>query len=95
MILGVLTDDMGDLLIENGEIATGDCTADMVERIVVASKGEIKTAPLSGCGIYSIVGGPANAYNSFKVRLIEDLKRNNISYKSINVDINGVKVELE
>jgi hypothetical protein len=47
----LLDNETGDLLIEKGAVAIGNCEEQIVEIVLVANRGEIKEVPLIGAEI--------------------------------------------
>jgi hypothetical protein len=84
-ITDILSDGSGDIQIgTGGDFAIGDCRADMVERLLRAGAGEFKFYAELGVGIVRALGSNGDL-NSIKVKLIEDMKRCGIDYKTIEV----------
>jgi hypothetical protein len=69
---GLLTDDDGDILIRNRSLVIGDCTADVVQRVLEAYPGEFREYPKLGCFVASQQNGtpdpfwPGNAKKQLK-----------------------------
>lgn len=54
---GLLVDEEGDLIVENGTIKTGENTEQVAHWVVVANRGEFKEFPLIGGEIIKMING--------------------------------------
>lgn len=82
-----------DLLIENGDLMIGEASGDLVERLAYASVGEFKMSPQSGFGLAYMINAPGNLQEVVPT-IIEDMKRNGVDYKKIEIDSNGINITL-
>lgn len=82
-----------DLLVENGDFMVGEASEDIIERLAYANVGEFKMAPQSGFGLANMINAPGGT-DSLMVPIMEDLKRNGVDYKKIEIDSNGINITL-
>jgi hypothetical protein len=92
-MIDFLSDENGDIAVRGGDLATGEAQTVVVEQLVVASGGEFKFSPVLGVGTVRAIGSNGNIDN-IKVKLIEDMKRCNIDYKSIEIINKIIEVRL-
>jgi hypothetical protein len=59
---GILTDENGDIMVQNGSLIIGNNAADCVQRTLEAYKGEIKAQPLLGCNVRSMLNGAPDPF---------------------------------
>lgn len=81
-----------DLLVENGDLVVGEASEDIIERLAYANVGEFKMAPKSGFGLTKMINAPGGT-DALMVPIMEDLKRNGVDYKKIEID-NGINITL-
>lgn len=82
-----------DLVVENGDFLTGEASEDIIERLAYAGVGEFKMAPLSGFGLSRMIGAPEGS-DGLMTSIMEDLKRNGVNYKKIDINGNGINITL-
>lgn len=82
-----------DLLVENGDLVVGEASEDIIERLAYANKGEFKMSPQSGFGLSRMRNAPGGN-DSLMTPIMEDLKRNGVDYKKIEIDSNGINITL-
>ncbi len=82
-----------DLLVENGDFMVGEASEDIIERLAYANVGEFKMAPQSGFGLVNMINAPGGT-DALMVPIMEDLKRNGVDYKKIEIDSNGINITL-
>lgn len=82
-----------DLLVENGDFVIGEASEDIIERLAYANVGELKMAPQSGFGLSRMRNAPGSS-DSLMAPIMEDLKRNGVDYKKIEIDSNGINITL-
>ena len=61
-MLGFLIDTDGELLVQNGNLAIGDVTADIAERVIVAYPGEFKEVPVIGGNVKTAQNGQLSPF---------------------------------
>ncbi|MEG1998453.1 MAG: hypothetical protein RR015_00375, partial [Bacteroidales bacterium] len=54
---GILTDDRGFMLLENGQLAVGDTTADVAQRVLQVYPGDFKEVPQIGLFAAGLING--------------------------------------
>jgi hypothetical protein len=79
--------EMGDIKLQDGQIAIGEVSLDIVERLLESNAGEWKMSPESGIGARKMIGAPTN--DSLRVSVIENLKRQGIEYKEVRCSQEG------
>jgi len=84
----ILTDKGGDLVIENGDLVTGDSEVQEIESILVAEKGHFSQFPLIGVGVRKRLSGPFKAA-SFKRDVRVNLESDGFNVNKVDVDEEG------
>ncbi|MDR0873906.1 MAG: hypothetical protein LBN27_10660 [Prevotellaceae bacterium] len=87
-----LTDEDGDLLIQNGDLVIGDCRYDLARRILLAYPGEFKELPTLGCNVRSQINGTPNPF--WRGEATKQLRSQGLDITKLNITANGVEVEL-
>jgi hypothetical protein len=64
-----LTDDNGDLIIENGDFKKGDATYQHMRDIIIAAPGHYRQFPLIGANIRMMQNGPMDGEMRRQIRL--------------------------
>lgn len=59
--------DSGELRVERGDLVLGESTAQHIEHILLAQKGEYKQSPLTGIGILNYLNAPINGVMRLKL----------------------------
>lgn len=77
-----LLTDSGDLKIENGDFAAGDATQDNQRLLLLAEKGELKHAPLTGVGLRSYLNDDGTREMLREIR--RQFVRDGMSVQSLN-----------
>lgn len=91
---GILQDDEGDLLLQNGDFVTGDVNQDIVADTIDLLPGDNKTYPLFGVGLRKAIGGQPDAYFSGKLRSQSKAQGIQITKVSINDQDGSISIEL-
>lgn len=52
---GILLDENGELVVKNGSVVIGNTTNQEIHLIITMNKGEMRTHPLLGAGVYRLV----------------------------------------
>ena len=82
---GILLDENGDLLVQNGSLAVGDVTAQNQRLLLLANEGEFKEAPTKGVGIDKFCedNTPENLVRKIRSQYFQEgLKINRLQIKS-------------
>jgi hypothetical protein len=90
---GILTDDSGDLMVQNGALVIGDCTAQLCERLIISWQGEFKLYPLIGGNAKRNINGNAGVFWAGEVR--GQLKSQGINVKRVSANAEGFTVEID
>jgi hypothetical protein len=88
---GILTDDEGEIMIRNRSLVIGDIREDILERVIVARRGDLKEHPLLGGGIQDMLKGRPDPFWAGDVRA--QLKACGVEVKRI--EVNGEEIEVE
>ncbi|MBI9055527.1 MAG: hypothetical protein JEY96_17015 [Bacteroidales bacterium] len=91
---GILQDDEGDLLVQNGDFVTGDISQDIVADTILALPGDYKTYPLFGAGLRKAFNGKPNVFFAGKLRSQLNAQGIQASKVSINDQDGSIQVEL-
>ncbi len=97
-MIGILLNTEGDLAIDTTLDATlkikglviGNCTADIVERVLVAYPGAFKNVPLIGANITADLNGPSGAIS--RAKILEHLKSAGVVVN--NVSVQGTEINI-
>lgn len=65
---GILLDEHGEIMIENGAMKIGDVDIQVVEHVIGAFQGEYKESPLLGGNIRKMLNGMPNPFWSQDVQ---------------------------
>ena len=88
---GILTDENGDMMVQNGSLLIGNNSADCVQRILEAYRGEVKEQPLLGCNVREMLNGsPDPFWRSDAIRQIQSQHIN----ADVNFTENGIQVSI-
>jgi len=82
-----------DLILSGGDLCVGDSTLQNQYLILAAQKGEFKEHPLFGAGIADSVNDEDNTY--WKHRINEELKRDGMIVKKIEINGETIKINAE
>lgn len=88
---GILTDENGDMMVQNGSLVIGDNSVDCAVHILEAYKGEFKEIPLLGCNIRDMLNGSPDPF--WRSDATRQLQAQHIN-ASINFTENGLEVEI-
>jgi hypothetical protein len=83
-----------EIAIKNKTMLIDDNRMDIVERVIDSNKGEWKEIPLMGVGIMNMIGSNESD-NSLNVYIKEDLERNMIETKNIEIEKGKIDISLE
>jgi hypothetical protein len=88
---GILIDDNGDILVQNGTVTIGNITQDVCQRVIEAYPGEFKEYPIVGCRIRQRIGANKDPF------LTTDIKRqlNNVGVKVSDITIDGDDIQVK
>ena len=90
---GLLIDsETGDLLIEKGAVAIGNCEEQIVEMVLVANRGDFKEVPLIGAEIELMLSGEKDTLWPLKAKRM--IKACGVEVSKISItDDNIITVE--
>jgi hypothetical protein len=86
----MLIDEHGDLMVRNGSLVVGDCTADVAERILRAWPGEFKDAPLLGGSIDQLRHGAVDPF--WRGNVIQQLRSQGVDLERLDITEQGIEV---
>ncbi len=81
-----------DLKICSGTFCKGDVSQDIIEDTLMAVPGNYKNAPLIGIAIEGMINSTFEPFLPNKIK--EQLSQQGIETKQINIDSDGVSIEL-
>ena len=85
---GLLTDmKTGDLAIEKGSAAVGDCEPQIIESVLLAQRGELKELPLIGAEVRQHLGGQRDPFWPSETKKM--IKAVGVEVHSLQVDTDG------
>ena len=90
---GILLDETGEVMIQNGSMVVGDATLQNQYFLLVAHKGEFKEYPTLGVGISDMVGDEDEL--EWKKRIREEFKKDDLKVRTIDLDLQTGKIEIE
>ena len=79
-----LINDNGELIIQNGDFATGTSDGQQQKLLLICEKGSIKEYPVTGVGAFRFLEGEDAA---------ELLRQINIQFTGDGMNVNSLKVE--
>ncbi|MDR2652136.1 MAG: hypothetical protein LBC68_07460 [Prevotellaceae bacterium] len=89
---GILIDsETGDLMINNGAIALGDITSQVVEHVLIANRGEYKEFPLIGGEIDKMRNGNPDTF--WRGRIKDMLSACGVNVTRLDVDNGNINIE--
>ncbi|HQL70480.1 MAG TPA: hypothetical protein PLA77_06600, partial [Bacteroidales bacterium] len=74
-------------------LAIGVCDSDVIERCLITMPGELKHAPMAGCGINMTIGGSDTKF--IPQRIIEQLKVAKINVYSVKLINNEIQIDYD
>jgi hypothetical protein len=86
---GILVDENGDLMVRNGSMAIGECSADVAERVMVSWTGEFKHAPVLGGNAKQMIAGTVDPFR--KGQLKAQLKAAKVNLSGLKIGENGIE----
>ncbi|KAF0203155.1 MAG: hypothetical protein FD170_1427 [Bacteroidetes bacterium] len=89
----ILLDENYDLLIEGGDFVVGDCLNQQVALLLLASKGNIRSAPNNGVGLPEYLLGEDNDQLNAEIRL--EFKKDNLKVRKIMITSTKLTVDAE
>lgn len=81
MIEGILQDDGGDILLQNGDFVKADITQDIVADTMITLPGDFKWSPIFGAALPKSLNGKPDVF--FNGRLRSQLSAQGIIVKKI------------
>ncbi len=88
-----LSDDDGDLIIENGDFKIGESDYQHIRDILQAAPGHYKQFPLVGANIMSMVNGSIDG--DFRKELRKQLQADGYNVKSIKMVNGDLEIDAE
>jgi len=89
---GILTDETGDIMIQNGAMVIGNNAADCVQRILEAYSGEFKAQPLLGCNARAVLNGTPSPF--WRGEVSSQLRSQGID-ADMNFGENGIEIRIK
>ena len=90
---GILIDETGEILVQNGSMVVGDVTRQNMYFILLAQKGEFKERPTLGVGISDMVGDEDEL--EWKKRIREEFKKDSLKVDKNDLNLQTGKIEIE
>jgi hypothetical protein len=90
---GILVEDNGDIMIRNGSMVIGECSADVAQRVIISWTGEFKHAPLLGGNAKQMIAGTVDPF--WKGQLKAQLKAAKVNLTDLKITEQGVEVRIE
>jgi hypothetical protein len=87
---GILVDDNGDLMVRNGSMAIGECSADVAQRVIISWTGEFKHAPLLGGNAKQMIAGKVDPF--WKGHLKTQLRTAKVNTSNLKINEQGIEV---
>lgn len=91
---GILHDNDGDLLLQNGDFVKGNVVNDIVADTILALPGDYKIYPLFGAGLRKSLNGKPDVFFPGKLRSQLNAQGIQVSKVSINDQDGSIQVEL-
>lgn len=79
----ILLDEDYDLLIDGGDFVIGDCLNQQVALLLLASPGDIRSAPENGVGLPEYLLGEDNDHLNAEIRF--QFKKDNLKLRKIKI----------
>lgn len=92
-MIGLLVNDRGELLIQNGSLKLGDAKSQVVQHTLIADTGELKHDPQAGCNLRRTIAGTIDPF--FVGTAKQQLSRQLIVVNSINLSKNNIQIDYE
>jgi hypothetical protein len=90
---GILHDDEGDILLQNGDFVKGDVTQDIVADTILALPGDYKSYPTLGAGLRKAIGGKPDVF--FPGKLRSQLKSQGIQLSKVSINDQDGSISVE
>ncbi len=85
----IITDETGDLSLQDGDILLGFSDSQHVEHIILADKGHYRQFPLIGVGLARYLNGNINPV-ALEQEISLNLESDNYSVKRVQIDPNDL-----
>lgn len=85
----IITDETGDLTLQNGDLLLGLSDSQHVEHIVLADKGHYRQNPLIGVGLARYLNGNINPV-ALEQEIKTNLEADNYTVNRVEIDPNSV-----
>ena len=83
-----LLDEDGDLIIKDGDFATGLSDQDHIENILTANKGAYRLEPLIGVGLQKAINGPDTGVTRQRLK-----KRTRLNLELDNYRVTAIEIK--
>lgn len=92
----ILIDENFDLVIENGDLATGDSEQQSLQLLLKSNKGDFKYSPQSGFGIDNYIKETTNDLKQFERNLKVELEADGFTNPglSFGVDLSNLEITI-
>lgn len=90
---GILLDENGELMVQNGSVQIGDNSLQCVQHLILAWTGEYKNAPLLGGNVKNTINGVPDPFWVGDVKKQAKLALVNID--SIVFNENGIEINVK
>ena len=90
---GILLDETGDIMVNNGSMVIEDSTLQNQYVILVAQKGEFKEYPTLGVGISDMLGD--DDVLEWKKRIREEFAKDDLKVNKIDLNLQTGKLEID
>jgi hypothetical protein len=87
---GILVDDNGELMVRNGSMVIGECSADVAQRLIISFTGEFKHAPALGGNAKQMIAGTIDPF--WKGQLKAQLRVAKVNLNNLKINENGIEV---
>lgn len=90
---GILQDESGDILLQNGDFVKGDINQDIVADTILALPGDYKCYPMLGAGLRKSLGGKPDVF--FPGKLRSQLKAQGIQLSKVSINDQDESISVE
>jgi hypothetical protein len=92
-MIGILTDDNGNIVVSNGRLRLGNTDAQVAQHIIVAFTGEYKHAPYIGGNAKLMIAGTINPFWEGNVK--SQIKSCKVPVKKLSINTEGIELILQ
>lgn len=90
---GILLEN-DEIAVKNGKMIIGDNAMDIIERVIDSNVGEWKEDATMGVGIANMLNGEQRD-DIVRVKIMDNVEKNNINYETIEIQGGEITVTLE